>query len=244
MGPDSMDVRPLVVAHRGASHDRLENTVEAFAEARVQGAEWVELDVRLSADDVLMVHHDAHYADGRLVREVWAADAPDHVPNLAEAFEACEGMGGNVEVKNLPGDPDHDASAMVCEAVAGLAVAYRPPELLLVSSFDITAVDRIRATDPSLPTAGLMAERHGTDLMLDRTADHGHGAVNPWDQLVDEHLVSASHDRGLAVFVWTVDDPGRMAELAEWGVDGIVTNRPGVARAVIDGRRDGSWVDG
>ena len=244
MGPDSMDVRPLVVAHRGASHDRLENTVEAFAEARVQGAEWVELDVRLSADDVLMVHHDAHYADGRLVREVWAADAPDHVPNLAEAFEACEGMGVNVEVKNLPGDPDHDASAMVCEAVAGLAVAYRPPELLLVSSFDITAVDRIRATDPSLPTAWLMAERHGTDLMLDRTADHGHGAVNPWDQLVDEHLVSASHDRGLAVFVWPVDDPGRMAELAEWGVDGIVTNRPGVARAVIDGRRDGSWVDG
>ena len=244
MGPDSIDVRPLVVAHRGASHDRLENTVEAFVEARVQGAEWVELDVRLSADNVLMVHHDAHYADGRLVREVWAADAPDHVPNLAEAFEACEGMGVNVEVKNLPGDPDHDASAMVCEAVAGLAGAYRPPELLLVSSFDITAVDRIRATDPSLPTAWLLAERHGTDLMLDRTADHGHGAVNPWDELVDEHLVSASHDRGLAVFVWTVDDPGRMAELAEWGVDGIVTNRPGVARAVIDGRRDGSWVDG
>ncbi len=244
MGPDSIDVRPLVVAHRGASHDRLENTVEAFAEARVQGAEWVELDVRLSADDVLMVHHDAHYADGRLVREVWAADAPDHVPNLAEAFEACEGMGVNVEVKNLPGDPDHDASAMVCEAVAGLAVAYRPPELLLVSSFDITAVDRIRATDPSLPTAWLLVERHGTDLMLDRTADHGHGAVNPWEEWVDEHLVSASHDRGLAVFVWTVDDPGRMAELAEWGVDGIVTNRPGVARAVIDGRLDGSWVDG
>ena len=244
MGPDSMDGRPLVVAHRGASHDRVENTLEAFAEARVQGAEWVELDVRLSADDVLMVHHDAHYADGRLVREVWAADAPDHVPNLAEAFEACEGMGVNVEVKNLPGDPDHDASAMVCEAVTGLAVAYRPPELLLVSSFDITAVDRIRATDPSLPTAWLVVERHGTDLTLDRTAAHGHGAVNPWDELVDEHLVSASRDRGLAVFVWTVDDPGRMAELAEWGVDGIVTNRPGVARAVIDGRRDGSWVDG
>ena len=244
MGPDSMDGRPLVVAHRGASHDRVENTVEAFAEARVQGAGWVELDVRLSADDVLMVHHDAHYADGRLVREVRAADAPDHVPNLAEAFEACEGMGVNVEVKNLPGDPDHDASAMVCEAVAGLAVAYRPPELLLVSSFDIAAVDRIRATDPSLPTAWLVAERHGTDLTLDRTVAHGHGAVNPWDELVDEHLVSASRDRGLAVFVRTVEYPGRMAELAEWGVDGIVTNRPGVARAVVDGRRDGSWVDG
>jgi glycerophosphoryl diester phosphodiesterase len=44
--------------------------------------------------------------------------------------------------------------------------------------------------------------------------------------------------------VWTVDDPGRVAELTDWGVDGIVTNRPGVALAVIDGRRDGTWVDG
>ena len=242
--PERPDGRPLVVAHRGASHDRIENTAEAFVEARVQGADWVELDVRLSADDVLMVHHDAHFADGRLVREVRAADAPDHVPNLAEAFEACEGMGVNVEVKNLPGDPDHDAAAMVCEAVAGLAVAYRSPKQLLVSSFDITAVDRIRATDPSLPTAWIVAERHGTDLMLDRTAAHGHGSVNPWDELVDEHLVSASQDRGLTVLVWTVDDPGRMAELIDWGVDGIVTNRPGLARAVIDGRRDGTWVDG
>ncbi|MCP4851204.1 MAG: glycerophosphodiester phosphodiesterase, partial [Actinomycetia bacterium] len=108
MRPERPDGRPLVVAHRGASYDRTENTVEAFVEARVQGADWVELDVRLSADDVLMVHHDAHLADGRLVREVRAADAPDHIPNLAEAFEACDGMGVNVEVKNLPGDPDHD----------------------------------------------------------------------------------------------------------------------------------------
>ncbi|MEC7778667.1 MAG: glycerophosphodiester phosphodiesterase, partial [Actinomycetota bacterium] len=55
------DGRPLVVAHRGASLDRRENTVEAFEEAETQGADWVELDVRLSADGVLVVHHDAHF---------------------------------------------------------------------------------------------------------------------------------------------------------------------------------------
>ena len=129
-GPPSR--RPLVVAHRGASVDCPENTVEAFMEARSQGADWVELDVRVSADDVLVVHHDAHYADGRLVREVAMDEVPDHVPSLAEAFEACDGMGVNIEVKNLPGDPDHEASVVACEAVAGLASAYRPPELLLV----------------------------------------------------------------------------------------------------------------
>ena len=244
MRPLKTDGGPLVVAHRGASHDRVENTVEAFAEARVQGADWVELDVRLSADNVLIVHHDAHYRDGRLVREVAAADVPDYVPNLAQAFEACEGMGVNVEVKNLPGDPDHDAAVMVCEAVAGLVGAYRPPEFLLMSSFDIAAMDRIRTTDPLVPTAWIVLERHGTDLILDRIVRHGHGSVNPWDELVDEHLVRAAHERDLAVVVWTVDDPGRIAELASWGVDGIITNRPGLARSVIDGGQEGTWIDG
>ena len=123
---------------------------------------------------------------------------------------------------------------VACEAVAGLASAYRPPELLLVSSFDIAAVDRSRATDPTLPTAWLVAERHGTDLVLDRTGDHGHVAVNPWDELVDEHLVEASHARGLSVLVWTVDDAERMERLPAWGVDGIITNLPGLARSVVD----------
>tara|TARA_Y100001949_G_scaffold24757_1_gene18009 strand:- start:1328 stop:1789 length:462 start_codon:yes stop_codon:yes gene_type:complete len=153
-------------------------------------------------------------------------------------------MGVNVEVKNLPGDPDHDASDLVCEAVAGLVAAYRPTDELLVSSFDITAVDRIRASEPSLPTGWLVMERHGTDLMLDRAVAHGHGAVCPWDTLVDESMVEAAHERGLRVVVWTVDDPGRILQLADWEVDGIITDCPGVARRVIDGHLDGTWVDG
>ena len=57
-------------------------------------------------------------------------------------------------------------------------------------------------------------------------------------------MVGAAHQRGLRMVVWTVDDPGRISQLADWGVDGIVTNRPEVARRVIDGRLDGTWVDG
>lgn len=230
--------RPLIVAHRGASIERTENTIDAFVEARDQGADWVELDVRLSADDVLVVHHDAHYSDGRLVREVPMEEAPEHVPSLAEAFEACDGMGVNVEVKNLPGDPDHDASVPVCDAVVGLSAAYRAPELLLISSFDIAAVDRIRDADPSLPTAWLVAERHGSDLVLDRTVAHGHGSVNLWDELVDLKMVQMAQQRGLSVLVWTVDDPGRIEQLASWGVDGIITNQPGVARSILEGAWD------
>ena len=64
--------------------------------------------------------------------------------------------------------------------------------------------------------------------------DHGHGAIHPWDELVDESLVDGAHNRGLKVLVWTVDDEERIAELASWGVDGIITNLPGVARRVLD----------
>ncbi|GIT76554.1 MAG: hypothetical protein Ct9H300mP31_10850 [Acidimicrobiaceae bacterium] len=105
-------------------------------------------------------------------------------------------------------------------------------------------MDRIRGTDPTLPTGWLVVERHGTDLVLDRVVAHGHGSVNPWDELVDESMVVAAHQRGLRMVVWTVDDPGRISQLADWGVDGIITNRPEVARRVIDGRLDGTWVDG
>ena len=238
------DGRPRVVAHRGASYDRPENTAAAFAEARLQGADWVELDVRLSADEVLMVNHNAHYADGRLVREVKACDAPDDTLNLAEALEACDGMGVNVEVKNLPGEPDHEASDLVCEAVAGLVAAYRPIDELLVSSFDISAVDRIRAAEPSLPTGWVVVERLGADLTLDRIVAHGHPTVCLWDALADEAIVVSARERGLKVVVWTVDEPDRMTQLTDWAVDGIITNRPGEARAVIDGHLDGSGLEG
>ena len=226
--------KPLVVAHRGASLDHPENTVAAFQEARLQGADWVELDVRLSADGVLVVHHDAHLTDGRLIRQIDAGDLPDTVPSLAEAFEACDGMGVNIEIKNLPGDPDHGDAHLVCEAVVGLAEAYRPFEMLLVSSFEMDSVDRIRSSDQRLPTGWLVMERSVPGQVLERTMSHGHVAVNPWDGLIDEALVVAAHERGLRVNAWTVDDPDRIAQLATWGVDGIITNLPGIARQIVD----------
>ena len=233
-----LPVKPLVVAHRGASIDHYENTIAAFQAAKEQGADWVELDVRRSEDGVLVVHHDAHLEDGRLIREIDSKNLPAYIPSLAEAFESIEGLGVNVEVKSLPGEPDRADVTMVCEAVVGLAQAYRPPELLRVSSFDINAVNHIRSTDETLPTGWLVLERTGSNQILDRVVRHGHGAVHPWDELVDEIFVAQAHKRGLKVFVWTVDEEERIEELLSWSVDAIITNRPALARRIVDERFD------
>ena len=227
-------IKPLVVAHRGASIEYYENTIEAFSAAKEQGADWVELDIRRSKDGVLVVHHDAHLADGRLIRDIDSKDLPAFIPSLAEAFECMEGLGVNIEVKSLPGEPDREDMVMVCEAVVGLALAYRTTELLRVSSFDMSAVNRIRAANEDLPTGWLVLERTGSNQILDRVVNHGHGAVHPWDELVDEAFINEAHQRDLKVFVWTVDDEERIEELALWQADAIITNRPGVAREIID----------
>jgi glycerophosphoryl diester phosphodiesterase len=224
-----------VIAHRGASAASKENTVEAFAIARDLGATWVELDARLSADGVVVVHHDAHLADGRLILDLTCDELPDDVPSLAEALEACEGMGVNIEIKNLPEDPDYDADHAVVDAVAGLAQAYLGPERTLISSFNMDSVDRMHRVDPSLPCAWLFFQVMDPAAAIERAVVHEMTAIHPYDTLVDTALVRRAHEAGLQVNVWTVDDPDRMAALIEMGVDGICTNVPDIARRVIDG---------
>lgn len=226
--------RPLVIAHRGASADFPENSLDAFSGALDQGADWIELDVRRSKDGVLVVHHDAHLVDGNLIRDLDSDCLPEGVPSLAEAFEASESMGVNIEIKHLPGEPDFDEVDLVCEAVVGLVRAYKPANKILVSSFDMNAINRIKETDPSIATGWLVAERSDGIQILDRVKAHNHSSINPWDDLVDESLIEQAHSRGLKVNVWTVDDESRILQLSEWGVDGIITNLPGLAVEVLN----------
>lgn len=223
-----------MIAHRGASRAAPENTREAFRLARRLGADMVELDVRRTGDGVLAVHHDAALADGRLIVSVPWSGVPDSVPTLADALRACDGMDINVEIKNLPGEPDFDDQDLVARAVPVLAAELGLTDRVLVSSFNLRTVDVVRRVDRRLATAWLVIGLGDPDETVARTAAHGHAALHPHDHLVGPGLVSACHDAGLAVNVWTVDDPSRMAELVAWGVDGICTNVPDVARRVID----------
>ena len=95
----------LVVAHRGASAVHAENTIPAFVAAREMGADWVELDVRLTADGVPVVHHDPVLTDGRVIRSLSVGDLPDELPTLEAAIESCAPLGVNIEIKSTPPYP-------------------------------------------------------------------------------------------------------------------------------------------
>ena len=226
-----------VIAHRGASVAAPENTVEAFRLARELGAERVELDARRTADGYIVVHHDALLPDGRAILGLARAALPGYICDLAAALDACAGTSVNIEIKNSPDEPDFDPDESVAAGVVAEVRRRGSQASTLISSFHRPTIERVRALDPQVATALLFERPVGSWRAL--AADvrsAGHAALHPWDPLVDAALVDAARENGLAVNVWTVDDPGRMAQLIDLGVGGLCTNVPDVARQVVDSR--------
>ncbi|HUW01541.1 MAG TPA: glycerophosphodiester phosphodiesterase [Acidimicrobiales bacterium] len=224
----------LVIAHRGASAEKPENTVAAFARAVELGADAVELDVRHSSDSVLVVSHDATYGDGRAVCDVAFADRPDGVCGLIDAIGACADLIVNVEIKNMPGDAGFEPDHAIADAVVEVLSAIGPADRFVVSSFNLDTIDRVRGL-PGAPPTALLTYSSALDpaTVFGLAIDRGHRFVHPENGQVDEAYVVAAHDAGLAVNVWTVDDPSRIAALGSFGVDGVVTNVPDVARTAL-----------
>ena len=219
-----------IIAHRGASGAEPENTVAAFRRAGEMGADGIELDVRRTADDRLVVHHDPVLADGRPIRTVAAVELPSHIATLDAAIDAGTGMFVNVEIKNDPDEPDFDPTEWVAHRVAAVLSARVPHSRWLISSFRSETVDVCRRLAPSVPTAWLVET--ATPHVIATAARKGHAAVHPEEGHLTFEAVRAAHAVGLAVNAWTCDDPHRMRELIAWGVDGFCTNVPDLALAV------------
>lgn len=227
---------PLVIGHRGASADFPENTASAFRGAAEQGADWVELDVRINSLGELVVHHDPDFSDGRSIWSTALAAAPAGTVDLEQALNACAPMGVNVEIKNSPGDlSDAPYGTDVVDLVLELLARRREAGILeeiLVSSFDLPTIDRVKAQAPSLPTGYLVLDPAANDAVA-VAAGNGHDALHPWDPCVTEALLEQCRAAGLLCNTWTVDLPDRVAALAAMGVDGIVTNTPAAACTVL-----------
>jgi glycerophosphoryl diester phosphodiesterase len=235
--------RPLVWGHRGASFDAPENTLAAFALAREQGADGVELDAQRCASGEVVVLHDESL--GRttgfagLVTETpystirrLDAGARKHprfagqrLPLLAEVLDAFPLL-VNVELKCERAD-DRGLTAEVVRVVR----EARAEDRVLLSSFNPLCLLRARMLAPRLPRALLFEKEQEWALRSGMSAPMLQAAaLHPEHVLATPERVQRWVARGYSVGCWTVDDPEAAARLWDSGVTGIITNRPGVMR--------------
>jgi glycerophosphoryl diester phosphodiesterase len=216
-------VRPLVIAHRGASSIELENSLAAFRAAAPQGADGVELDVHATADGELIVHHDETVGGAHIAQSTAHTIAAlrlqngEPVPTLSQALGAvAPRLQVFIEVKTL--DPRWDARLF--ETMDG----GPNPAGYAVHSFDHRIVRRLSDKRPGLRCGVLSSSYPVRPLAALKDA----GASILWQErtVADAMLVRMLHDAGMSLFVWTVDDPADLARFVALGVDGICTNVP------------------
>ncbi len=242
------DAYPTIVAHRGASSTHPENTIPAFEAAVALGAPVVELDVRLTADGVPVVLHDADVSrttDGTgLVHELTARevaalragtpDVPAGVPTLGQALETLSGRAtAALEIKNIPGEPafERGGGKIVHATLEEIdRSGFASPVLLL--SFDPGSLATAKAVAPDVGTGLLTPDLVDPAEALGFVVRAGHDVLLPaWRAVValGEAFVRSAHGAGVRLGTWTVDDAPTLRRLLSWGVDAVASNDPAMA---------------
>jgi len=235
---------PIAFAHRGGATDAPENTMPAFQYAVDHGYRYVETDVQVTADGVLVAFHDDDLQrtcgrPGRISALPWSevstarVDGEAPIPLLEDILGAWPALKVNIDCKTD-------------RAVDALVATLRRTDALdrvCVGAFSDSRVRRIRAAlGPRLCTSlgpvGVAMLRYGRPR-----SSTAHAAQVPVRQgrmtIVNERFVARAHSLGLHVHVWTIDDPAEMHRLLDLGVDGIMTDKPPVLRDVLQTR--GLW---
>lgn len=224
---------PQVIAHRGASAYAPEHTFAAYDLALAQGADALELDVRVTAAGELLVIHDATLrrttGDPRAVAELTAADLAGIDPAVRPPTlgGVLDRYGTDtrwlVELKDPTTISEHGVAAALTER--GLQHSA------VVQSFDGGALRRMRQTTPSLEVSPLLW-RTPTSRRLRSIATFASG-VGVRHACVDLTLLLRARAQGLCVRAWTPNAPADIARVAELGVEGVITDVPDRARAIV-----------
>lgn len=280
----------LIIGHRGARGLLPENTLAGFTGALALGAEALELDVAMTADDVVVASHDPalnphHTRDatgawltgpGPLIRRMRAAELAAYdvgrlrpftadaarfrrqqpvdgarIPRLAEVLLLSPPAGFVIELKTFPAEPGRSASAAeMADAVVAVADAAAVTPRITVEGFDWRGPRHLRRVRPDVRLSWLTSVGTVRDAAIwwggPHPADFG-GSVPravaaeggpvwaPDHRDLTGSLVAEAQALGLVVMPWTVNQPSRMRRLISWGVDGLVTDRPDLARTVLAG---------
>ena len=250
-------MRPLVYAHRGGAALAPENTLVAFDAGIAAGADGIELDVRLARDGVPVLMHDPTLerttnADGpveaRTAAELAALDAGCRfardgafpfagrgigVPTLKAVFDRYRSTELMIELKS--------ADPRLARSVVEEIHAARARQRVTVGSFQKGALDAVRALDPAIRTGADMDDvRSGLDAGPGRGLP-GRPVFEAFQvpevyaglRIVTPEFVARAHDAGVAVMVWIVNLEDDMRRLLDWGVDGLITDRPDLAVPLV-----------
>jgi glycerophosphoryl diester phosphodiesterase len=234
---------PLWIAHRGAGKLAPENTLAAFRVGASHGYRAFECDVKLSADGVPFLLHDATLqrttpqrgtAGDRRWSELARLDAGgwhsrayagEPIPSLEAiaAYVLRNGFALNIEIKPTPGQELETGRVVAREAVRLWAASrHAPVAPPLLSSFRPEALQGARETAPELPRALLLDTLWGGWADIARALDVAACVTN--HALMDEALISRLHDAGMRALVYTVNDPAEAQRLLRLGIDGLITD--------------------
>ena len=227
----------LIFAHRGASKAAPENSVKAFNLAFEQNADGIEFDT-YQHDSGIVVFHDRTLSrrarePGYLLDTQWETlrkmdiGEGERIPTLAEALN-CVAVNKwcNIEIKHL-----QDVDGWVHEVKTAVQQSDIDTEKLLISSFNHHWLQSI-ASRWSDVKIGALSASYELDCTASARALHAY-SVNIALDAVDKEFVQTAQQDGFNVFVYTVDEPRDMLMLKAWGVAGIFTNVPDIARKVL-----------
>ena len=240
-------VRPLVIAHRGASAEAPENTLAAFRRALALGVDGLELDVQVTRDGVPVVFHDATLTrltgcrgriaqfSRRALREFRVRG--EAIPTLAEVLALVRDR-AVVQIELKRGTPVAPVVAAIRRTRAGGNV--------VLSSFEPELVAEARTLAPRIPRVLIHEERldrlaapHArAHRLAGRLATLGAAGVSLDHRAIPSaRFIAALKGRGFCVWCWTVNDPRAMLRLARLGADAILTDDPALLKSTLSAQR-------
>jgi glycerophosphoryl diester phosphodiesterase len=238
---------PRIVAHRGASGHAPENTCEAFLLALQMKADYIELDVQMSRDGVPIVFHDSVIdrttdQKGKLgdfsASELQQMDAgswfnmafpvkahPEYaglgIPTLQETIDLIKSSpaGLYIELKSPELQPSNFESE-----VLNLIRLNHFEERVIICSFGMNSLQKIRSLDPLIKTAVLISDSRVHSISLACAVSSG--MLSMRHDLITHSLAAQAHEKGMSIAAWTVNEEEKMRRLIRFSVDSIITNYP------------------
>ncbi|MDI9624673.1 MAG: glycerophosphodiester phosphodiesterase family protein [Methanothermobacter sp.] len=211
------------IAHRGASYFEPENTLRAVRRAVEMGADRIEVDVRLSQDNELIVIHDPTVdrttngtgrVDNMTFQELRSLNAGkgEHIPTLQEIIESVRDVKLVIEMK-IPG----------IEEMVLKTIHKNRLENVLITSFYHRSLQKVKILNDNIKTGVIFSCQPLRPEILALDADSD--AIFPKGKFVDPEMIKRVHEHDILIYPWTIDNPKKAEKLIRMGVDGIVTNK-------------------